>query len=95
MVCDVYLPFLLGESERASPSARIYLSFTCQAGQRGKLTSYCEALNYFLPTHTTNDNSTKGNLNIGNFKQLAQQSAIEYAEGLWMKALRCTSLDGV
>lgn len=74
--------------------ARTCLSRSSCARQEGNLTSYCEAVNYLLPTYLTDDIIAEADMDVINFKQppdntqsnTAKHSArMPYAAGLSTK----------
>lgn len=57
--------------------------------QKGKLTTYCQVVNYLLVTYATDDEIAKAEAGIMQFKKPERMSATLFSELLWEKALRC------
>lgn len=74
---------------RAAPNEIICLYSSTWERQEGKLTSYSEVVNYLLATYASDKIIADASMNTMNFKQPAKQSALEYVQELWMKAVRC------
>lgn len=72
-------------------NARTSLSSLSCAGQEGELTLYCEVVKHMLATYAIDDIIAKASMDIMNFRHGASQRAVQYAQALWTKALRCNA----
>lgn len=87
--CAAMWLFHFSRKTRRSPPQRTYLSVQLEPrSQKGKLTSYCEVVNFLLTTYATDDIIAAANMDIMKFEQPAGQSAVGYAQALWTKGLR-------
>lgn len=77
------------KSAGAAFNVRARLSSSSGSRQEGQLTSYCQVVNYLLPTYAADVIIAEADLNIVNLKQPAGQSAVEYVQAVWKEALCC------
>lgn len=57
--------------------------------KRGKMSAYCQIVNYLLVTYDTNDIIAGAEAEITKLKQSDYMSAVTYSEDSWKMALRC------
>lgn len=82
------IPLFHEKTAGAALNARTFVSSSSCTCQEGKLKSYWEVVNYLLATYATDDINAETDMDIMNFMQLAGQSAFEYGQAFWTKALR-------
>lgn len=71
----------------AALSAHTCPSSSGRLGQEGKLTPYCQVVDYLLMTNTTDDTIFEADVEATNFKQSKCLNAVEYPQTLSTKAL--------
>lgn len=78
--------YFMNDRARAGLGHEVYVTKEDDIKQEGKLTIYCQAINYLLATHTTDCIITKADMT--KFKQLQGMFAATYSEVLLEEALR-------
>lgn len=80
-------PYFLKELAKAALSNYMMTQNSGQTHFEGKLTTYCQVVNYMLETYTADNVIVEIEPDINRFKQAADMSAVRFSELLWEKVL--------
>lgn len=77
---------------KAALAHRVRAKKEISAQEEGKLTRYCQVVNYLVGNYASDDAISGVDAEVTNFKQPEKMSVERFSEVLWEKALRCGPL---
>lgn len=84
-----FSPKIFKEPARAALAHRMGTSVEGNFYEEGKLTSYCQLVNYVLEAYASSDVIAEAEGDITNYKQPENMSAVRYSQAFLEKALLC------
>lgn len=86
--------YFMKDPAKAAVAHRLCAKEDQNSQKEGKLTIYCQVVNYLLATYAIEDMIAEAEAEIMSFKQPEYVSVVRYLEVLWEKALRCDLVYG-